>query len=404
VAESCVCKPVTSDTNAKLLRSLLPVLIIISMIGPLALNILMPSMPGLAVALNASRSEVQLTLSLFLASQAVSQLFVGGLSDRYGRRPVLLASLVLYIVASLAASFATSILLLIVARIVQAAGSTAGLTISRTVVRDLAPRDVAASMIGYVTSGMVVAPLIAPALGGAVDDAFGWRAIFWVCMGLGVVATVMTMWKLPETRPASVVGQTTRDMLQRSGEVIRNRRFLGYAVGASFTSAVFFSFLGAAPYLVVDALKMPKTTYGIWFVCLSGGYMIGNFCSGRFSARLGVDRMITLGSMIGFVGAIILLGLAFVPVMHPAALFLPCLITSLGNGFLLPNAIAGAVSVDPKAAGAASGVVGFMQMGMGAIASYISGQLTAGSPLPMALMMFVLTVAGWATLEWGKRR
>jgi MFS transporter, DHA1 family, multidrug resistance protein len=404
MAESCVYKPVTSDTNAKLLRSLLPVLIIISMIGPLALNILMPSMPGLAVALNASRSEVQLTLSLFLASQAISQLFVGGLSDRYGRRPVLLASLALYIVASLAASFATSILLLIIARIVQAAGSTAGLTISRTVVRDLAPRDVAASMIGYVTSGMVVAPLIAPALGGAIDDAFGWRAIFWVCMGLGVIATVMTLWKLPETRPASVVGQTTRDMLQRSGEVIMNRRFLGYALGASFTSAVFFSFLGAAPYLVVDALQMPKTTYGIWFVCLSGGYMIGNFCSGRFSAKLGVDRMITLGSMIGFVGAIILLCLAFVPVMHPAALFLPCLITSLGNGFLLPNAIAGAVSVDPKAAGAASGVVGFMQMGLGAIASYISGQLTAGSPLPMALMMFVLTIAGWATLEWGKRR
>ncbi len=391
-----------SDPSHNLLTRLLPVLIIISMIGPLALNILMPSMPGLASALGASRQEVQLTLSLFLAAQAISQLFIGGLADRFGRKPVLLASLALYVLASIAASFATSIALLVIARVIQAVGSTAGLTLSRTIVRDLAPRDLAASMIGYVTSGMVIAPLIAPVLGGWLDDMFGWRSIFIVCALLGVLVLLMSIWQLPETRPQSVVGQTTRDMLIRSGDVVRNRRFLGFAGGAAFTSAVFFAFLGAAPYLIVESMQMSKTAYGFWFICLSGGYMIGNFCSGRYSERVGIDRMIRIGSLLSIAGAGILLVLSWKPVLHPAAIFLPCLITSLANGFFLPNAIAGAVSVDPKAAGAASGVTGFMQMGLGAVVSHIAGQLTTTSALPMALLMFGLSVAAWVTVEWGK--
>jgi MFS transporter, DHA1 family, multidrug resistance protein len=389
---------VTPDSPT-LLRRLLPVLIIISMIGPLALNILQPSLPGLATSMNASREQVQLTLSLFLAAQAVSQLFVGGLADRYGRRPVLLVSLGLYVGASIAATFATSILLLVLARVLQAMGSTAGLTISRTVVRDLAPRETAASMIGYVTMGMVVAPLIAPALGGYLDDMFGWRAIFMVCAGLGVIGAAATLWRLPETRPAAITGQTTAEMLARSREVIGNARFRGYALGASFTSAVFFTFLGGAPYLVIDTMGLPKTAYGLWFICLSGGYMLGNFCSGRFSERFGIDRMIRIGNALGMVGVTITLVLALMGVLHPAALFLPNLLMSIGNGFLLPNAVAGAVSVDPKAAGAASGVTGFLQMGMGAVGSYVAGLVTTDSALPMAVMMFVFSVAGWWVLE-----
>ncbi len=389
--------------NPALLRSLMPVLIIVSMIGPLALNILMPSMPGLAAALDASRSEVQLTLSLFLASQAVSQLFIGGLADRFGRRPVLLGSIVLYVLACLAASLAASISLLILARIVQAAGSTAGLAISRTIVRDLAPRDSAASMIGYVTMGMVIAPLMAPIIGGFIDVTLGWRMIFVFSLLIGLLALAMAFFQLVETRPNSISHQTTAEMLDRSREVMQNRRFLGYALGTALTAAAFFAFLGAAPYLVIEAMQMPKTAYGLWFVCISAGYMLGNFCSGRFSERLGGERMIFYGNVVGTSGTAILLGLAFIPVMHPAAIFGPCFLMALANGCLLPNAVAGAVSVDPKAAGAASGMVGFLQMGLGAITSYIAGQVTTTSPLPMAILMFTLTAAAWGAMAWGKR-
>ncbi len=369
------------DDDLKLLRSILRVLIIVSMIGPLALNILMPSMPGLAMALQASRSEVQLTLSLFLASQAVSQLFIGGLADRLGRRPVMIGSLALFVGASAAAVFAPNIYVLIAARIVQAAGATAGLALSRTIVRDLAPQDTAASMIAYVTMGMVVAPLVAPSLGGLLDDAFGWRSIFVLCLTLGLAATLMAAWTLPETRPAATGAQTTRQLLRRSWDVARNRAFLGYALCAACTTAVFFAFLGGAPYLIVETMGMAKVSYGLWFISLSCGYMIGNFCSGRFSERMGGQRMMLIGNVLGTIGIGLLLALATFPILHPAAIFLPCVLMSVGNGFLLPNAIAGAVSVDPKAAGAASGVVGFLQMGIGAVASYVSGQVTTVSPL-----------------------
>jgi DHA1 family bicyclomycin/chloramphenicol resistance-like MFS transporter len=385
------------------LKRILPILIIVSMIGPLSLNILMPSMPGLAAALDASRGEVQLTLSLFLASQAVSQLFIGGLADRFGRRPVLLVSLVLFGAACVVASLAVSIGMLIAARVAQAAGATAGLALSRTIVRDLAPQDAAASMIGYVTMGMVVAPLLAPSIGGLIDDAFGWRMIFVFCLALGLAASLLALRRLPETRPASISTQTTADMLKRSVSLTKQPRFLGYGLGGAFTTAVYLSFLGAAPYLIVETMKIPKVAYGLWFVALAGGYMLGNFCSGRLSERLGGWRMIDIGNALSIVGTGILLALALVPVMHPAAIFLPSFLMSLGNGFLLPNVIAGAVSIDPKAAGAASGAVGFMQMGLGAVMSFLAGALTTDSPLPMAAMMFSLTIAAWAALAWARR-
>jgi MFS transporter, DHA1 family, multidrug resistance protein len=391
------------ENQAKLLSRLIPVLVIISMIGPLALNIVMPSMLNIARDLDALRLEVQLILSLFLASQAVSQLFVGALADRFGRRPVLLISLGLYLAASIAATFATSILLLVIARIFQAIGSTAGLTISRTVVRDLAHKDLAASTIGYVTAGMIIAPLLAPIIGGQVDDAFGWRAIFAVCLALGIVATVMSYWQLPETRPASVMGQGMSEVLTRSFALYSNTRFLAYAFGASFTSSVFFTFLGGAPYLVLDLLGMSKLAYGLWFISLSAGYLIGNVAAGKLSVRMGGDKMMHYGNVIGLSGAALFLLLAAVPVMTPWAVFIPLFITSMGNGILLPNAIAAAVSVDPKAAGTASGAVGFLQMGMGAILSYVAGQITLTSHLPMALIMFTSATLGWLSLSWVRR-
>ncbi len=403
MAEGGLRAAVSPAANLHLLRSILPILIIMSMIGPLALNILMPSMPGLAAALDASRSQVQLTLSLFLASQAVSQLFIGGLADRFGRRPVLLTALALYVGACIAAAFATNIVTLIAARIAQAAGATAGMALSRTIVRDLAPQDAAASMIGYVTMGMVVAPLVAPSLGGIIDDTFGWRAIFLFSLALGLLGAVLAGVRLPETRPATTAAQTTRQLMRRSWAVARNRRFLGYALGSAFTSAVFFAFLGGAPYLVVETMGMAKVAYGLWFIALSFGYMIGNFCSGRFSERLGGARMMQIGNWLGLLGVGTFLALALVPVLHPAAIFLPCFLMAMGNGFLLPNAVAGAVSVDPTAAGAASGVVGFLQMGFGALASFAAGQITTVSALPMAILMFSLTVAAWAVLGWGRR-
>jgi DHA1 family bicyclomycin/chloramphenicol resistance-like MFS transporter len=377
-------------------RVLLPLLVFMSMLGPLSLNILQPSLPGLVTYFATDRDTAQLTLSLFLGATALSQLLIGPLADRFGRRPVLIVAITVYIAASVAAIFALSIGALITARVAQALGATAGLALGRTIIRDLYDRDKSASMIGYVTMAMVVAPMIAPSLGAVIDDSFGWRAIFIFCTVLGVVSATAVMLRLPETRPLEMAGTDAGTVLRRTLQLAKEPVFLGFAGGGAFGSAIFFVFLGAAPHLVVSVMGLEKTTYGLLFMSLSLGYMVGNFLSGRLSQRIGLRRMIAIGNGLALAGAALLVVFGAMGLMSPLVLFLPCVITSVANGLVLPNAMAGAVSVDVKAAGAASGLTGFCQMGLGAIGTYIGGKLVGESLLPLGLVMAVTAIAGWA--------
>src|SRR3954471_21816246 len=232
---------------------LLALLIGLTSVGPLSLNILTPAMPGMITSFGADAGTVQLTLSLYLAGMAISQLVLGPLSDRFGRRPIMLAGLVLTVMASFAALATSSIIGLIIARTIQAFGATAGIVIGRAVIRDLYDRDRAASMIGWVTMAMVVAPMIAPLIGGALDTAIGWHAIF---VFVGLFATVVLAWALiglPETR-AVATGEGLIQLLRESANLIRDRSFLGYALVAAFNSAMFFTFIGGAPHVVVTIM------------------------------------------------------------------------------------------------------------------------------------------------------
>lgn len=377
-------------------RLLLPLLVFMSMLGPLSLNILQPSLPGLVTYFATDRDTAQLTLSLFLGATAISQLLIGPMADRFGRRPVLIAAIGVYIASSVIAIFSLSIGALIAARVAQALGATAGLALGRTIIRDLYDRDKSASMIGYVTMAMVVAPMIAPSLGAIIDDGFGWRAIFVFCTVLGIISATAVIIRLPETRPQDMAGTDAGTVLRRTVQLLKQPVFLGFAGSGAFGSAIFFVFLGAAPHLVVSVMGLEKTTYGLLFMSLSLGYMVGNFLSGRLSQRIGLRRMIAVGNGIALAGAALLVVFGAWGLMNPLVLFLPCVITSVANGLVLPNAMAGAVSVDVKAAGAASGLSGFCQMGLGAIATYVGGKLVGESLLPLGLMMAATAVAGWA--------
>lgn len=382
-------------------KTFLLLLVALAMLGPLTLNILLPSLPGLANALSTTKENAQLTLSLYLFGMALSQLILGPMADRFGRRPIVLIALVVYVASSLAAEFAPNIEVLIVARVVQSFGATAGLTLGRTMIRDQYDLNSAASVIGYVTMAMVIAPMVSPLIGAIIDEAFGWRAIFGFCAVLGILSLALAWLNLPETRPAALIAATSREVVLRTFALIRNRRYMAYWGASAFCSALFFGFLGTAPYLMIEVLGYPKTQYGFWFMSLSLGYMVGNFISGRTARKLGIDRLIYWGNIAGLVGSLAILIPAMMGILTPLALFGPAMIMSFGNGLVLPNAIAGGIGVDPNAAGAGSGLMGFGQVGVGAVVSFFAAKYSQSSALPMALMMLACALvahfSGWVS-------
>ena len=374
---------------------LLALLMAMTAIGPATLNILVPALPGLVTRLASDTGTVQLMLSLYLLSLATAQLLLGPLSDRFGRRPVVLAGLALSVVASLAAIAASSIGALIGARVVQAIGASTGIVIGRAIIRDLYERDRAAAMIGLVTTAMVIAPMIAPLIGGILDTAFGWEAIFLFIAAFSGVVLLWAVFVLPETRPASVA-HTPGMLIQEWRALLGNAKFHGYVLCGALGSASFFTFLGGGPYVVVTLMGRSSAEFGVWFAMTSLGYMSGNFTASRLSQRLGVDAMIMAGIVFQLIGAVLTAVLvATMPEAGPAIIFLPQLVISFGNGLLLPNAIAGAISVRPQAAGATAGMTGFTQMAVGAASTQIVSIALAGSSsaMPMAWMMVIVAVA-----------
>lgn len=364
-------------------------------LGPMSLNILVPALPHLVTRLATDTATVQLTVSLYLVGLASAQLVLGPLSDRFGRRPVVLAGLLVTVLASAAAIAASTITDLIVARIVQALGASTGVVIGRAIIRDLFTRDRAASMIGLVATVMVAAPMVAPLVGGILDTALGWESIF---VFVTVVSALVLTWAvlaLPETRvhdPTSEEGS----YFTQTRRLAASPSFLGYVACAAIGSVPFFIFLGGAPHAVISIMGHSSAEYGIWFAVSSFGYMAGNFVASRLAVRYGINRLIWWGILAEIAGAAVsVVVVALMPDGGPATIFLPQLIVSFGNGVLLPNAIAGAVSVRPQAAGTASGITGFIQMGLGAVAAQLMGHLLAHAvtALPMSIAILASGIA-----------
>lgn len=390
----------TERPIARTTRGLLLLLMVLTATGPVALNILVPAVPRLASLFGAEIGTVQLTLSLFLFSLAVSQLLLGPLSDKFGRRPVVLGGLLLATLASFGGIAATSIHWLIAARILQALGASTGIVIGRAIIRDLYERDRAAAMIGLVTTVMVVVPMFAPALGGALDTAFGWESIFLV---LGLFYAGVLVWSvrgLPETR---VLTGPSESLLRNWKTLLISRRFHGYMLCSAFGTAQFFIFIGGAPHVTISMMGRTSAEYGLWFMITSIGYMGGNFFASRLSQRLGVHKMIVIGLAIETIAVVIeALAVAAFGSISPALVFVPQTFISLGNGIMLPNAVAGAVSVVPHATGAASGIVGFSQFAIGAATAQLISMILAGAATPIAMPLMTLGVIVIAAMAyWG---
>ena len=369
-------------------------LIAISGLSPFAINSVIPSMPAIEDAFGASYGRVQLILSLFLASIAVSQILIGPLSDHLGRRPVLLVGFSIFILASALAPFAPTIDALIAIRVVQGAAGCVGIVLGRAIVRDLFDRSQAASMLGYVTMGLAMAPMVAPTIGGLFQEASGWTAIFWFMAILGVLCLVVAWTVIPETNLHPTPRLSFASMFADFGQLLRRVDFLLFTAVSSLTTGVFFTFLGGAPFVAERILGLRPSVYGLWFALLPLGYATGSFLAGRFTQRFGVPNMIMAGSVLALLAVSVLFGLALAGISGPAALFAPMSIMGLANGLALPSAVSGAVSVRPDIAGAASGLSGAAQIGTGAVLSAIGGAALAGatSALPMFAIMLAAAV------------
>ncbi len=381
--------------NAEVLTAPRPsfaILVAISAIGPLAMNILVPSMPGLEKSFAVPYGTVQLTLTLYLIGMAVCQLIYGPASDHFGRRPMLLAGLALFFLASVAAALATNIYFLIAARLVQAIGGSAGIVLARAMVRDVYSREKSASMISYVTMAFVVAPMVAPVLGGLLEQYASWRAGFWLLAALDAAVLAAAFATLPETH---VNRRTTVNLgfITNAGTLMTHSLFRTYALTIAFTSAIYYAFLGGAPHLMIDIMGRTPFEYGLWFISISATYMVANFLSGRYTQRAGLDRMIVTGNVIALVGCLACLAAALTDHLTPVTLFLPVAFAGFGNGLTLPNGTAAAISVEPRMTGAAAGMAGFTQMVVGSSASQIVGSFQDTAPLLVFWLMAAFSAA-----------
>lgn len=362
-------------------------LILVTATGAVAMNVFLPSLPGMARYFEADYAVVQLSVSLFLAGIAVLQIFVGPLSDRYGRRPVLIWSFLIFLAGTVAAIFAPTIEILLVCRMVQTF-SAAGMVLSRAIVRDTVETSEAASRIGYITMAMSLAPMIGPIIGGYLDEIYDWRANFWLTFAFGAIALVFIWFDLGETNRSPSPSFTAQ--FAAYPELMRSRRFWGYGLSAAFTSGAFFAFLGGGPYVATEQLGASPSQYGLYFGLVAGGYMLGNYFSGRYSRSVGMNRMMLFGSLTSTVGMLLALALFAGGLMHPFSLFVPVFFTGIGNGMTLPSANTGIVSVRPRLAGSASGLGGSMQIGGGAVLAMFAGALLGPETGPYPLIWVML--------------
>ena len=390
-------------TAATLPRPPLLMLIGLATIGPLAQSILIPSMPGLQRVFATDYATVQYLLTLSLLGIAFAQLVYGPVSDRYGRRPVLLSGGLIFLAGSLACIFAPNIETLIALRLVQAVGGCAGIVLASAVLRDLYERAKVASMLAYVTMAMVVAPMVAPTIGGFLEEWVGWWANFAFVGTIGGVILAFALTNFHETNHARLPLTGPAQLARAFGGLLRVPAFLGYAFVNAFSLAMFFGFLAGAPYVMIELMERSPSEYGLYFIAVSGAFMAGNFVSAQFSQRIGTDRMIWIGTSIALAGGIALFSVTVFGALTPALLFgLPGLM-AVGNGFTMANGMAGAVSVNPRAAGTAAGLVGFMQMSLAALASFTVGVLIDDSAVPVVSVMLTGAACAFCANVLGRR-
>jgi DHA1 family bicyclomycin/chloramphenicol resistance-like MFS transporter len=359
-------------------------------LGPLATDMYLPALPGLTGEFSTSPGRVQLTLSLFLAGFALAQIIYGPLSDRFGRKPVLLAGLALFVIASVACALAQSIEMLILARFVQALGGSAGPVLGRAMVRDIhGPRE-SARVLSHIGSAMALAPALAPILGGYMSVYLGWASIFWFLALVGLFGATLLLLAIEESAPEehrhpkavkTILGDYTR--------LLRDPVYLGYTLTCTLAYSGLFAFLSGSSFVIIEYFGVSEQHFGLLFLLVVVGYISGTLTGGRLSRRYDYRRLVGVGALVLLVAGGGMLAIALNQPGQVMSIVLPMMLFMHGVGLVMPQSMAGALANYPHMAGSASGLLGFTQMTVAGLVGVAVGHGYDGSPVAMALAIAV---------------
>jgi DHA1 family bicyclomycin/chloramphenicol resistance-like MFS transporter len=378
-------------------------LVLLASISALAMNSFLPSLPNMAVHFGSSTSIMGLSVGIYLGASAVFQILVGPLSDRIGRRTVSLWALVIFILVSFACVYAPNTESFMALRGLQAIAACT-FVLARAIVRDTTETQASGSKIAYISMGTAICPMFGPALGGLMGGWFGWEANFWFIGGLGILILIVAYFDLGETVPENTSG--FREQFSEYPELLKSRRFWGYCLASAFGAGAFFAYLGGGPFVGSIVYNLSPEKLGLYFGAPAIGYFLGNFLSGRYTTRFGIDAMILWGLWIIFSGLSLSMVFSYLGYGSVETFFGFMILVGLGNGLSIPNSTAGMLSVRPHLAGTASGLGGAMMIAIGAALSTLAGAfLVPGSnEMPLLLLMWFSALSGVGVILYVRLR
>ena len=368
-------------------RILIPILLTgLSGLPPLSIDMFLPSMPAMVEEFQTHPTSIQPAVTLFLMALGAAQLVFGPLSDRFGRRPILLVGLACYALAGLGCLFAPTVGALIVARVVQGFAGGSGPSVSRAVVRDIYGKTHAARIMAYMATAIALAPILAPVIGGFLQAHFGWQSVFVVLSALGGLFFFGYFWSVPETN--QMIDPTALNparMRENYRDLLGNRQYLGHTMMVAILFWGMFAFITNSSFVLITELQVSPQRYGFCFGAVAVGLMVGAFLSARLSDPLGSARIIQVGSLIAAGAGLLMMGLKLAGVFSVLSIVVPMCLFTLGGGMVRPQAMAGAIVPYPEKAGLASALMGFIQMCTAGLFVTLFGLLFSASSTPMVV-------------------
>lgn len=367
--------------------------------SPTALQIIVPVLPYIRADLHASIAQTQWLVTAYSIALAIAMLTCGPASDRLGRRPLLIAGMLVFTAGSAIAAFAGSLWLLIVARVVQAAGAGAASTVSRAMAADLFAGADLTRVMAFTTMGLVIGPLIAPTLAGAIADQAGWPSVMLLLCGLGAVVTVPAVLGVPETAAGPrASGAAVADSLRDWGRMLADRSIRLYVAILVSTQIGVYAFISASPYLVVEVLHRSATEYGLFFMYITLGYLAGNFTATRIARSTGADRAVLIGLVTFVIAWGVMAAFVWAGLLSGLTLFAPASLLTFSNGLIQPNCHAAAISRAGERRGTAASLTGFVQIMAGAVGFQVMAFAHADGGSPGAMVTVVGAAAAACAL------